>query len=483
MSRLREISVQTNIKDDVDMLTADIPLNDDVEFSKYVKDCHRVLYQLLRAHKIKNPNVRNRYLNVSESRLLTLRSAWENYLFDYYSSLVNSITVGKHSLSPHTLMWRNFCVLNAVIINRRHSDAFPYSSARNIKYVRKNLLCISDKPIGDYSMSELLKAMRVLSARKWQLPWSQSYINYILQLEFAAAERVTWLGDKQLYDEGCRGVSEGRYGVTLDCSAYMAEWFYHQKRRIRERMLLKEWLDAAGEEGLVIDQTALQRLHVFLSSRAEGLHDPSRFLRPLKSFVLRCCVREGEMEKYKSKFGSKSASVKDILREFRPVNYISYREDTQFDVSSLRELLQPSSACMREYRQLTLLYLINLVFQTTEGCRFDWMRFYVCFERDFNSVYDAIKSSDQPLVLQSFNSWYIYYQGRAWWAGDIASAFIGWMQLIRDHLDCKMHHSVNIAPLIDELFPAPQLPLLHINGSDESEDDMQLELNDVSEWL
>ena len=476
MSRLREVQVHTKVNSLHELLHSDIPIHDSLEFSKYIEDCHSLLYKLLQAEKIRNPHTRSQFVNVNIDKLLLLRAAWENYLFDYYSSLTEIVIIGKRGFTLLTLFWRNVCVLNAVILKRKYRDDFPYVSARVMKYARTNLLCVSHKKIGDYRMSELLAAMRTISLRKWSLPWNEAYINYLVQLEFVASERITWLGgeeDADYYDEGCtRAKDSNRHGVTLEITAFMTEWFLSQKKRTRNRMRLQKWLCT---EKLQIDQLAVIRLHKMMREKGSTVHDVSRFLRPLKNFILQNCLREGEDQKYMRDHGSKSASAKDILREFRPVNYIAYREDCQFDVAAIADILDSKTVSMMEYKELTRLYLINLIFYTTDGCRFDWMKYYVCFERDFDTCYNRIKASDQPLLLQSFNEWYLYYEGKAWHVGDIATAFIGWIQFIRDKHNRKLHHSVDISPIIDQLFISEDV--------DMSPEESDVEIEDFSAWL
>lgn len=485
MSRLEKVQVQTRINDIVELLKADIPINDELELSKYVEDSHRILYKLLQAEKIRNPQTCSRYLNISDRRLQLLRAAWENYMFDYYDGMIKTVTVGKRSLQLYSLFWKNFCVLNSVLLKRKYNNNFSYSNAKNIKYVRTNLLCLSSKSIGEYSMSELLSAARTLSLRKWLLPWSNSYVNYLLQLEFVASERITWLGtaeDSSYYDEGCtKDSSSGnveRYTVSLETTAWLAQWFHSQKKRTRDRMRLQKWLSSTTTT-LYIDQLAVTRLHRLLRQTASSIHDVTRFLRPLKNLILQNCVREGEAARYSAEHGSKNASSKDILRAFRPVNYIAYREDDLFNVSSVCELLDDRRVVLQQYKQLLQLYLINQVFYTTDGCSFNWMKFYVCFEKDFSCNYNTIKHSDQPLLLQSFTHWYVYYEGQAWSAEDSASAFIGWLQLLRKHCDCKLQHSIDVSPIADLLFAndadaAPTIADVDRDSDIEMEDSSQL---------
>lgn len=480
MARLREVQVHTSVTSLPGLLSerATIPVDDNLELSKYIADCHTLLYRMLEAEKIPNPSERSRLLHVSRGKLMLLRAAWENYLFDYKESLMREVVVGKRAVNLYTLFWRNCCVLNALIIRRKYKDCFPYRCAHQIDYVRRNLLCVSKKSIGEYSMSELLQATRVLSARRWQLSWSTSYVDYLLELEFVVSERVTWLAeDVSLYDEGCkRAQDRPHYGVSMECSSELATWFYGQKKRTRDRQLLEKWM----QPEVPCDEAAVQRLKGLLRQRAAGVHDVTRFLRPLKRLLLDQCVREGEPALYTKLHGNKSASAKDILREFRPTNYIAYREDDLFAVKNITELLDSPLAALQPYQELLQLYLINLLFHTTDGCHFDWMRYYVCLESDFASVYPTIKSSDQPLLLQSFTQWHVYFEARVWPAPSLLHAFVGWAQLLQQERQSRLHHSVDIRPILDQLFTEEESPAQEDAGLMIMK---SMEVEDVSEWL
>lgn len=488
MARLRDVQVHTKITSLPSMLGDDnrIPAEDSLEVSKYAQDCHTMLFKLLNAEKIPNPNERNRFCNVSRGKLDLLYAAWENYMLDYRESMISvNVVVANKSISLYTLFWRNLCALVSLIAMRKPARVDPGEKERlaeKMDYVYSNLLCTSKKPIGELSMSELFHAMRVMSLRRWQLPWSRHYVRYLVDLEKAVAEYVTWLGgeeDKHLYDEGCkRAKDRPHYGVSMKCAARLADWFYAQKKRTRERMILESWLQP---DSIPHDEAALRRLDALLYERAAGVHDAARFLGPLKKLILAHLVQFGEAELYSKRHGNKNASHKDILREFRPTNLIAYYEDELFEVKKVTELLDSPLAVVRQFRELLQLYLINLVFNTTDGCHFSWMNYYVCLEMDFQESYGNIKSNPDPLIIQSFTQWFVYFEAQLWPADSLLHAFLGWAQLLTLKRQSKMHKSMDIRPVLDQIFEEQD----DNNNEDHGEQSLVpfRDCMDVSDWI
>lgn len=478
MARLRDIEVRTRINDVQDMLGADIPVNDSVELTKYLQDCHVVLYNVLQPERLKNPNTRNRYTHVNAEQLLRLKTGWENYMFDYYDSLQETKVIDSRSIPFHSVFWRNLAVLTACIIRVRYNRNFPYSVARSNDYARSHLLCVSSKSIGEYSMSELLLALKTISTRKWELHWDKKLVDYVVQLEFAIAERISWVtSDDSVYDEGCKRADTGHYIVAMETITFLTKWFYSFSKRIRERLKLQQWVRNGRQRSSPEppDELTLAVFEKLLRKTADNIHDVSRFFQPMKQLLLLNEMREGELDDYVSAHGNKSAGCKDVLREFRPVNFIAHIEDEQFDVQHVSEILDSSDYTKQRYKELIRLYLINLLFNVTAGCKIAWLRFFVCFERDFGKNYDKIKSSRQPLILQSFSQWYIYYESAAWPANTVGEAFIMWLQLVRDEKDCKLHESIDASPIMDMVF------LDRMQQEEEDEDDD--ELMDCSSWI
>lgn len=485
MARLRDINVETKIKSVSDIFHSDIPVNDGVELSKYLEDCHTVIYKMLCPESLRNPNARSRYVNLDKEKLLRLRSSWENYIFDYHDELQEGKTINSKNINLHMLFWRNLCVLTAVIIRVCYNGKFQYVNARSNDYVRTNGLCISGKNIENYSMSDILLALRTFSARKWELKWSKDYVDYLIQLEFVIAQRISWITDNdELYDEGCSITKDGKRGISIGTTEYMAKWFYMNSKRIRERLILEKWINNEDKLELQIDKKAVAELHKLLRKTADSVHDPGRFFQPLKNFLLLCAVREGELDAYIREHGNKSASSKDILRENRPVNYLAHIEDDQFDVPKITDMLDTDDYTKQRFKEIIRLYLINLLFNITPGCKVNWLRFFVSFERDFKKNHQKIKTSRQPLLIQSFNEWYIYYDSSAWYGGDIASAFIGWIQLIRDCKDSKLHNHIDISPILDLLFFNPmEVDKNTSSDSESSEDEEECQMADCTAWI
>ena len=92
-----------------------------------------------------------------------------------------------------------------------------------------------------------------------------------------------------------------------------------------------------------------------------------------------------------------------------------------------RILYDEPSDIRKHYKNVTDIKIIQTYFQNNH--KVDFIKFFMCSEKNHPKHIDAVKNSTVPIILESFKSYTVIHQGQAYGNGCIAEVFPIWAKL------------------------------------------------------
>ena len=78
--------------------------------------------------------------------------------------------------------------------------------------------------------------------------------------------------------------------------------------------------------------------------------------------------------------------------------------------------------------------------------KIDFLKFFVCYERNHSKHWQAVKESTVPVIVQSFDKFSVVSNGKAYCHGKIEEVFPVWVQL------AEKPHGLDLTELKNKLF-------------------------------
>jgi hypothetical protein len=101
----------------------------------------------------------------------------------------------------------------------------------------------------------------------------------------------------------------------------------------------------------------------------------------------------------------------------------------------------------KQFPNSTDMKIIQTYFQN--NYKVDFVKFFVCFERNHAKHEKAVRSSAVPIIVESFGKFSVVHQNRAYCHGTVAEVFPVWAKL------AKKPHGLDISDLKKRLFSQP----------------------------
>lgn len=386
--------------------------------------------------------------------------------------------------------------------------------AVHIPYLLKNNLAVSNRPILEYRMSELLRAMRQLCARWIYLQYSAEILRYMdllyvrlgLYLNFSYPG---WLHDVKQVRVSADPVEELK--KTRGLSRDESEDIQDQENYLKE-VLGEESSDDAAE---IVTKNSKQKN--FNSSATTTPDDPlykeyqcspriKQMLAPmlnalfakLQQLYIGNRVRvdpyinpiaedipnDVQVRTLKKWITDKMTGMHvDGVSALVRANYIKLNmrpgEKETFKVEYPEEVLTDQSV-LRKYRGNEYFHLgamaersIQEVFDAEMDVEPEpiglWLALtefigryikatyhhlnwsdFVIMEKDLSVRSDDIDNIKYPCLLQAFNHWQLHYHGSIYWYDSYLRAVVAWMFIIERDFNCEVN-KINIRPWFEEL--------------------------------
>lgn len=441
--------------------------------------------------------------NSPEEVLVGVRHAWNScatstmrYLCEGYGMFwkhrtlhnkdTDTITQVRYADLLYTIYLQ--CVCNAHL-------GFPFKAGRNVRiddgttlpihkicaqdipYVRKYKLLRSMQPISKYSVRELMDAVMQLDAVWLKLRWDAQLLMYLELLEARIAEVVLVPHPDVTHDiEAYRvktdqvvvledGLESALYIVSDMFLTTISMYTINFHRAIAEYACVDsapiEELHAALEEKSGLQPEDLERVTTCIRANLKALSD-----RLLQQFAeawmstnyqtLMC--RSSELERYKSgltkkKVGLQAAEKPDAIMNFTRGVEAANAVITASQRPMNKYLDTPETECPISL-PLAVIRLASKILLGRAGVDFNefvYYRSYIhnTFERQFDNL-DEILHNRNPLILQSFNYFHLYYAHKQYVCKDFYQLLTYWVAVATHFHGCSLNDK-NIEPAMQYL--------------------------------
>jgi hypothetical protein len=391
---------------------------------------------------------------------------------------------GKHGWSHATCCWINLGMLTVLIEGLDDAtialtqDPRP-ACATDWQDIVQGELVVSEAPILQYTLMEVMDALTALTARWWYLVTpGENLGRYIQALEF----RVSMLLSRT-YDAGTLDISTYRqclhsgenptYGVNPTFVAHTCSVFYWLRYHL---FLAPRPFPHLLDHPLLLDTEQIQG-EVILKARLSGIAGTmaaERVKLGLRTILIGAtALRPGEVEAYGRANHGQSASTLQVLENRRPEAQSMYYQDrfmkstkiaTMMDHKVLRDgRMEPSP-----WADISLLHVFHIYLQGVH--QFPWFQRFVCFAKDFRANVGNLLVIQLPVIVQYLGGFDVVYfrdpvarRAKArYGTRSAAGALCLWMRFIR-----RFHQGIidefDFSVLIDDLLR--QAPIVDVGPS------------------
>lgn len=463
------IKLEKIVSTPMQLITVNIPEENDLNFGVYLQDCDRVLSGLLDNSRVRNPNSYT-FLTTAPSidSLKQLRDRWEIYFLKHYSlHASHKVFITKTiQLSLCTLLWVNICKLNELIINL---GGFQFLAASDYAYTRLYEICTSSQSIGSYSLSQWLTARDCLNKRMRDLDYSEQFIDYFRQLTMRLSVLVAKGHDSSVLDDSelrCCVSQPGSKGPALYSFKPFAieelcAWYYHVRSLIRHYM----WFERRGPDSYEVSDSMVAAAREMLGEQAGTIKMSSKFLQKFKQkLILPLSLQQGEKERYIRQKGTASSDA-EILNHYRAPGFMEHLSQKYFRERSLQQMItrpdltSPGMHKCRRYgwiETLVTMKIINLLFLRHRS-RFPWYNMCVLLEQDFDEHIQKEALRKHPCIVQNFNGFDVVHKGIYINTRCIIRALLVWSRIVLTETDGKLFERYNVKNLLADFLQCEQL--------------------------
>ena len=172
------------------------------------------------------------------------------------------------------------------------------------------------------------------------------------------------------------------------------------------------------------------------------------FKHELRHFVLRKFRDQllSSLWDHLSNYGDLEIASHDQLGERMSTYSVLYkRHPVCLLQRAQKSILYDEPAVVREkFQNVTDIKLIQMYFQN--NFKVDFIKYFICFERNHCKHEQAVRESAVPILLESFRKYSVVYKGRAYGFGTIAEVFPVWLTF------AEKPHGLDLTDLKDKFF-------------------------------
>lgn len=308
-------------------------------------------------------------------------------------------------------------------------------------------------PVLKYRMSQFVDAMYQLATAWNKLPYSQRLIYYIELLRIRMGQFINFSHSDKVFDvhalrhcvkEPSRECPDGEYQATArmiqDVSPVMMEIF---KRTVRFAAY------RPATDALMSSLKGKRNTKFLIKKFGEWITEKIKVMIPegasekMGQYLLTMSLRPGERSVYARQFpsGTNLMDEQFILGKYRKMefNYLSELKQKNFAVIIEKELpkllRKRPKDCGQESPQL-LLCLYELIEMYTKAAYFGRMDLtdFIVFEVDYEKRQSDFIYVEEPIMVQVFNHFQLYYRGDLYRFDSFILSFLGWLKIMeRDY--------------------------------------------------
>ena len=358
----------------------------------------------------------------------------------------------------------------AVLIEDRIDNSLkPWqirTSAKEMLYIVKSKMCISDKPIKSYNLDDMTMALYVASVRWYRLDWQchEEIERYLLGL----FHRLCLLS--VCVDEEINNIVSGKDGVIRDEREIENE--VHRINVIRSRssmqlfrmLYLLRFIKNIHKVIVPTDKDdevwrQVEHLRRYSADLIKILSKTREAKTEIYSVFPKLLQLHGDVENFINKRGLENARPNSLLMTVRPEAQQSMTLLHQFVIlSNVQTMMNDDDPdhfnkytryeCI--YMLILKTYMINMALKDTKTDKksdIDFFRDFVVHEMDIPHFLDRIMSTHEPVVLQLFGKLHVYFDKKLYICHCVEMAVIMWARLILHDLGGRIGTSDISKPL------------------------------------